>query len=72
MKDDCSIGATNNFVESLWNRADHNREPATRSFRAFAAAVLTNLAPVRFFAVGAWELTDAIAKGFALRAGNKR
>jgi len=42
------------------------------SFLAFTAAVLTNLAPVRFFAVGAWELTDAIAKGFALRAGNKR
>lgn len=42
------------------------------TFVAFTIAVLTNLAPARFIAVGAWELTGAIATGIALRAENKK
>ena len=37
------------------------------SFVVFTIAVLTNLAPVRFLGVGAWELAGAIATGLALR-----
>jgi hypothetical protein len=36
------------------------------TFVVFTSAVLTGLAPARFFAVGAWELTGAIATGLAL------
>lgn len=42
------------------------------TFVAFTIAVLTNLAPARFIAVGAWELTGAIATGLALRSRNKK
>jgi hypothetical protein len=38
------------------------------TFVVFTIAVLTNLAPVRFLGVGAWELAGAIATGIALRA----
>ncbi len=38
------------------------------TFLVFTTVVLTGLAPVRFIAVGAWELTGAIATGLALRA----
>jgi hypothetical protein len=38
----------------------------------FAIAVLTGLAPVRFLGVAAWELTGAIATGFALWQENKK
>jgi hypothetical protein len=36
------------------------------TFIAFTTAVLTGLAPTRFFFVGLWELTGAIATGIAL------
>jgi hypothetical protein len=36
------------------------------TFIVFTAAVLTGLAPARFLGVGAWELTGALATGFAL------
>jgi len=36
------------------------------TFVVFTAAALTQLAPARFIAVGAWELTGAIATGLAL------
>jgi hypothetical protein len=36
------------------------------TFIVFTTAVITNIAPVRFFAVGAWELIGAIATGIAL------
>lgn len=42
------------------------------TFVAFTIAVLTNLAPARFIAVGAWELTGAIATGLALHSANKK
>ena len=42
------------------------------TFVVFSLAVLTNLAPARFFAVGAWELTGAIATGIALRAEKRK
>ena len=42
------------------------------TFLVFTTAVLTSLAPARFFAVGAWELTGAIATGLALRSENKK
>lgn len=42
------------------------------TFVVFTIAVLTNLAPVRFIGVGAWELAGAIATGIALRAENKK
>lgn len=42
------------------------------TFVVFSVAVLTNLAPARFLAVGIWELTGAIATGLALRAGNRK
>jgi hypothetical protein len=38
------------------------------TFIVFTAAVLTNLAPVRFLGVGAWELAGALATGIALRS----
>ena len=41
------------------------------TFVVFSLAVLTNLAPARFLAVGAWELTGAIATGIALRSSRK-
>ena len=41
------------------------------TFVVFTIAVLTQLAPGRFFAVGAWELAGAIATGLALRSGNQ-
>jgi len=36
------------------------------TFLVFTAVALTGLAPLRFIAVGAWELTGAIATGLAL------
>ena len=42
------------------------------TFIVFTAAVLTDLAPARFLAVGAWELIGAIATGLALYAENKK
>ena len=42
------------------------------TFVVFTAAVLTGLAPARFIAVGAWELTGAIATGLALWQENKK
>ena len=41
------------------------------TFVVFTTAVLTDLAPVRFLGVGAWELAGAIATGLALRLENK-
>jgi hypothetical protein len=38
------------------------------TFIVFTAAVLTNLAPVRFLGVGAWELAGALATSIALRS----
>jgi hypothetical protein len=38
------------------------------TFVVFTIAVLTQLAPTRFIAVGAWELIGAIATGLALRS----
>jgi hypothetical protein len=37
----------------------------------FTIAVLTGLAPTRFLAIAAWELTGAIATGVALRSESK-
>ena len=42
------------------------------TFVVFMTAVLTGLAPARFIAVGAWELTGAIATGLALWQENKK
>ena len=42
------------------------------TFVVFTTAVLTGLAPARFIAVGAWELTGAIATGLALWQENKK
>ena len=36
------------------------------TFVAFTIAVLTGITPGRFFGVGAWELTGALATGIAL------
>lgn len=38
------------------------------TFLVFATVVITGLAPIRFIAVGAWELTGAVATGLALRS----
>jgi hypothetical protein len=38
----------------------------------FTIAVLTGLAPTRFLAVAAWELTGAIATGLALRYESRK
>jgi len=40
------------------------------TFLVFTTVVITGLAPLRFIAVGAWELTGAIATGLALRSEN--
>jgi hypothetical protein len=40
------------------------------TFLVFTTIVITGLAPSRFIAVGAWELTGAIATGLALRSEN--
>ena len=40
------------------------------TFLVFTTVVITGLAPSRFIAVGAWELTGAIATGLALRSEN--
>jgi len=42
------------------------------TFLVFTTIVLTGLAPSRFIAVGAWELSGAIATGFALRFENNK
>ena len=42
------------------------------TFTVFTVAALTGLAPIRFIAVGAWELTGAIATGIALWQGNRK
>ncbi len=42
------------------------------TFVVFTTAVLTGLAPTRFIAVGAWELTGAITTGLALWQENKK
>jgi hypothetical protein len=41
------------------------------TFVVFTTVALMGLAPMRFIAVGAWELAGAIATGFALRVNNK-
>ena len=42
------------------------------TFVVFTTAVLTGLAPARFFGVGAWELTGALATGMALWQENRK
>jgi hypothetical protein len=42
------------------------------TFVVFTTAALTSLAPLRFIAVGAWELTGAVATALALRADNNK
>jgi len=42
------------------------------TFMVFTTAVLTGLAPARFIAVGAWELTGAITTGLALWQETKK
>ena len=42
------------------------------TFIVFTTVALTGLAPTRFIAVGAWELTGAIATGIALYSENKK
>jgi len=42
------------------------------TFLVFTTVVLTGVAPARFIAVGAWELTGAIATGLALRSETKK
>jgi len=42
------------------------------TFVVFTTVSLTGLAPIRFIAVGAWELAGAIATGLALRSENKK
>ena len=42
------------------------------TFLVFTMVVLAGLAPVRFIAVGVWELTGAIATGLALRSDGKK
>ena len=41
------------------------------TFIVFTLAVITQLAPTRFFGVGAWELAGALATGFALNSETK-
>lgn len=38
------------------------------TFLVFTTVVIAGLAPVRFIAIGIWELTGAIATGLALRS----
>ncbi|MEP7134984.1 MAG: hypothetical protein ABI904_08630 [Chloroflexota bacterium] len=42
------------------------------TFIVFTTVALTGLAPTRFLAVGAWELTGAIATGLALYSESKK
>ena len=42
------------------------------TFLVFTTIVVVGLAPTRFIAVGAWELTGAIATGIALYSENKK
>lgn len=42
------------------------------TFLVFSAVVINGIAPTRFFAVGAWELTGAIATGLALYFEDKK
>jgi len=42
------------------------------TFLVFSTVVINGIAPTRFFAVGAWELTGAIATGLALYFENKK
>lgn len=42
------------------------------TFVVFTTAVLTGLAPTRFFGVAAWELAGAIATGLALWLENRK
>jgi len=42
------------------------------TFTVFTITALTGLAPARFIAVGAWELTGAIATGIALWQESKK
>ncbi len=41
------------------------------TFIVFTLAVITQLAPARFFGVGAWELAGAVATGLALKSETK-
>ena len=41
------------------------------TFIVFTLAVITQLAPTRFFGVGAWELAGAVDTGFALKSETK-
>jgi hypothetical protein len=41
------------------------------TFLVFTTVVIAGLAPLRFIAVGIWELTGAIATGLALRSEQK-
>ena len=41
------------------------------TFLVFTTVVIAGLAPVRFIAIGIWELTGAIATGLALRSEQK-
>ena len=41
------------------------------TFIVFTTVALTQLAPARFIAIGAWELAGAIATGLALRLESK-
>ena len=41
------------------------------TFIVFTLAVITQLAPTRFFGVGAWELAGAVATRFALNSETK-
>ncbi|HXF84115.1 MAG TPA: hypothetical protein VNK49_01895 [Anaerolineales bacterium] len=42
------------------------------TFLVFTGAVLTGLAPARFFGVAAWELVGALATALALRSESKK
>jgi Na+-driven multidrug efflux pump len=42
------------------------------TFLVFSTVVINGIAPARFLAVGAWELTGAIATGLALYFENKK
>lgn len=44
----------------------------TLTFIVFTTVALTGLAPIRFIAVGAWELAGAVATGLALRRDLKK
>jgi Na+-driven multidrug efflux pump len=42
------------------------------TFVVFTASAFNGIAPMRFIAVGVWELAGAIATGLALRSENKK